>query len=215
MRLVALLLVMLVNACVKIAPPEVKVTPPKPVEPIADVIDPKIPREAYKWKSVVVREVRYWWGLDESTNTVFAQIHQESRWRYDARSKYASGLAQFTPDTVSWISSMYPADLGEANPLDPRWAIRAMVVYDRDLMRAFSVSPSRDRWAFTLASYNGGKGWVIKEQALAANAGRDRNLWYCNTEHQRARAEWAWKENRDYPVKIERWRTTLYKEWNY
>jgi len=142
--------------------------------------------------------------------TVFySQIHQESGWNPDAKSQYASGLAQFTPDTAKWISKLYPVDLGENNPLDARWAIRACVKYDRWIYDKLSeVYQERQRWAMTLSSYNGGKGWLDRDRKLCFDAPCccDQMKWFENVEMFSNRAAWAIKENRDYVVKIlDRW----------
>lgn len=158
---------------------------------------------AYVLKRQLVGEVRFWWGIDTKTTIFFAQVHQESGWNPEARSPYASGLAQFTPDTAQWISRLYPKDLGEANPLDVKWALRALVRYDKWLFdRASYAQEDQDRWSFTLSGYNGGAGWVARDRKLAQQHGRNPNRWFCNVEHLSERANWAFRENRDYIVKI-------------
>lgn len=178
--------------------------------------DPEVPRLAYKLKRTLVGEVRYWWGFQTETAIFFAQIHQESRWNPEAKSKYASGLAQFTPDTAKWISGLYPVDLGENNPLDVKWAIRSLVRYDKWLWdRATYAQLKIDRQSFMLSGYNGGAGWVKRDRLMAEKAGKDSGKWVCNVEHYSDRAKWAIKENRDYIVKIlQKW-YPLYKKNNF
>jgi hypothetical protein len=94
----------------------------------------------------------------------------ESGWREDARSPVgALGLAQFMPGTAAWIAQLYPADLGDAAPLDARWALRALVMYDLWLWER--LTEFRDaglhRWGATLSAYNGGLGNVRKDRQLA------------------------------------------------
>jgi soluble lytic murein transglycosylase-like protein len=164
---------------------------------------PGIPELAYALKRNLIGEIRFWWGFDTRTTVFFSQVHQESRWDPEAKSKYASGLAQFTPSTAEWISKLYPKDLGDNNPLDSKWALRALVRYDKLLFDGATYAASNtDRWSFALSGYNGGAGWVKKDRALTTNAGRDPNRWACNVEHHSSRADWAIKENRDYIVKI-------------
>ena len=76
------------------------------------------------WQRDLVREARAVWGIDAPVPVMAGQIHQESLWRAHARSKYASGLAQFTPDTEAWIKAAYPQALAVGNAFDPRWAAR-------------------------------------------------------------------------------------------
>ena len=169
--------------------------------------DPRIPSLAYRLKRTVRGEVNYHWGLDQNGIVFYAQIHQESGWNPEAKSVYASGLAQFTPDTADWISRLYPADLGDNNPLDVRWAIRACIKYDLWLYERASYAADEDnRWRFTLSGYNGGAGWVKKDREFAVANGKRGDRWTCNVEHFSNRATWAIKENRDYVTKIlDRW----------
>ena len=160
---------------------------------------PGIPELAYTLKRNLIGEIRFWWGFDTRSTVFFSQVHQESRWDPEAKSKYASGLAQFTPDTAKWISGLYPKDLGENNPLDIKWALRALVKYDRFLNDKFPKAiTTNDRWAFALSSYNSGLGWTLKERKSAGDKGKNIDQWWCSVQHELVRAEWAFKESRDY-----------------
>lgn len=170
-----------------------------------------VPRAALKYQRALTRNVHMIWGLNGNTPVMAAQIHQESMWRETAQSKYASGIAQFTPATAEWISGAYR--LGEAQPTNPAWALRALVTYDRHLWDRTSGVDDCNRWAFTLAGYNGGAGWIIKERKMARAAGVPADLWFGGVERFSARAEWAWKENRDYPRKILYRHQPRYREW--
>lgn len=165
--------------------------------------DAQVPRAAEQYRRDLVRNARLVWGLDAPIATLAGQVHQESGWRHDARSPYAGGLAQFTPDTADWIGGVFP-DLAERQPFNPAWALRALARYDRHLWeRAPAGSPNCERWAFALAGYNGGSGWVARDRKKAAAAGADANRWWNQVElHNSGRAEWAFRENRDYPRKI-------------
>jgi hypothetical protein len=178
-----------------------------------EIRDPRIPDLAYRLKRTVRGEINYHWGIEQDGTVFYAQIHQESSWNPEARSVYASGLAQFTPDTADWISRLYPADLGDKNPLDVRWAIRALVKYDKWLYdRSSWAETLNDRWCFSLSSYNGGAGWVDRDRKLALQNGRSDKKWICNVQHFSNRADWAIRENRDYVDKIlNRW-VPLYEE---
>jgi soluble lytic murein transglycosylase-like protein len=178
---------------------EVKEQPAVDVE----VRDPRIPSLAYRLKRMIRGEINYHWGLGQDGTVFYAQIHQESGWNPKAKSAYASGLAQFTPDTADWISRLYPADLGDNNPLDVRWAIRAVIRYDKWLYDRFNFAfDNSNRWRFSLSGYNGGAGWVSRDRELTKARGKDPRKWICNVEHFSKRALWAFKENRDYVTKI-------------
>lgn len=167
----------------------------------ANAAEPPIPREALRYRADLVRNARLVWGLGAPVATFAGQIHQESRWRNDARSAYADGLAQFTPDTARWISGAYPGELADGDPFNPAWAVRALVRYDRHLWeRSPTGAPACDRMAFALAGYNGGAGWIARDRAKARAAGADPDRWWGHVERYNAgRAAAFFRENRDYP----------------
>lgn len=164
--------------------------------------DAQIQPAARQYQRELIRAARHVWGLEAPIATFGAQIHQESAWRPAARSPYADGLAQFTPATADWISGVYAAELGPAQPFNPTWALRALVRYDRHLWQANHGATACDRWAFTLAAYNGGQGWINRDRRLAAANGADPERWWKNVELYSPRARWAFEENRGYPRRI-------------
>lgn len=154
------------------------------------------------YKPHVIREARAQWGLSAPIALFAGQIHQESLWKKSASSKYANGLTQFTPSTEKWIKRVFPRDLGRGNAFNPQWAIRAMVIYDKWLYRRIKASTNCDRWAMTLAAYNGGLGWINRDKRRAKRYGKNPLKWWRNVENHSRRAKWAFKENRGYPRKI-------------
>lgn len=110
----------------------------------------QVPSEALAYRAELTRNARAVWGIDAPVSSFAAQIHQESRWRVDAVSVVgARGMAQFMPSTVDWIAGAYPAELGEAQPFNPSWSIRALVRYDRHLwerITAAGACASAWRW---------------------------------------------------------------------
>jgi soluble lytic murein transglycosylase-like protein len=163
---------------------------------------PRIPVRADGYSKLLEREAVHRFGLSAPVALLAAQLHQESHWRADARSPYAQGLAQFTPDTAAWIPGVC-ADIGPPNVWDARWSIRAQACYMRWLHgRISDTATPCDRWAMVLSAYNGGLGWVIRDRALASASGADRSRWFDHVERYSQRAAWAIKENRDYPRRI-------------
>jgi membrane-bound lytic murein transglycosylase MltF len=160
-----------------------------------------VPPQAQKYKADLIRNARFVWGLNAPIATFAAQVHQESAWRPDAKSPYAGGLAQFTPDTAEWIGGVYP-ELAERNPFNPAWALRALVRYDLHLYDRIAAVDECNRWAFTLSAYNGGLGWVNRDKVLARANGYDPDIWWNSVEMFSKRAGWAMRENRDYPRRI-------------
>lgn len=165
-----------------------------------------IPHDAYRHRAELTRNARLVWGLDAPVATFAAQIHQESRWRADAKSAVgARGMAQFMPATASWINGAYPAlkdnglELG-AVPENPAWAIRALATYDKYLYDRVKASNACERMAKALSGYNGGLGWVYRDEKLAAANGDDPLKWFGHVERFNAgRNRSAWTENRGYP----------------
>ncbi len=162
-----------------------------------------VPRNALQYKSYLVRTARFEFGMEAPVSALAGQIHQESAWNPRAKSAFASGLSQFTPDTEKWIIGLFP-DLGVEGVQDPHWAIRAMVRYDKRLVGQITANTTCDDWAFALSAYNGGLGWVLRDKKFAQGKGKNRNLWWghVETSPDPRRASQFVHENRDYPVKI-------------
>jgi soluble lytic murein transglycosylase-like protein len=175
----------------------------------------EIPREALAYRDNFIRIWRFYFAYAESPTIGFAQVHQESAWKADARSVYASGLAQFTPATAADYSRLLPAEVQATCPhktgcpTDPNWALHALSLYDYNLHHRLDWAETPDdRWRLALAAYNGGAGWIIRERAKANNSAR----WSDIADACMRRADFC-KENREYPVRIlENWRP-LYQRW--
>nr|WP_247738535.1 transglycosylase SLT domain-containing protein [Pseudomonas aeruginosa] len=149
----------------------------------------RIPTAAEQYRRTLVRSAHAEWGLSAPIATFAAQVHQESRWRADARSPVgAQGLAQFMPGTAEWIAGLYPTALGTNQPFNPGWALRALVTYDRWLYDRNQASSECDRWAFVLSAYNGGQGWVNRDRRLASASGADPLAWFDSVERFNAGA---------------------------
>jgi hypothetical protein len=76
------------------------------------------------------------------------------------------GFAQFMDSTAAEIHERESAlkELGaEPMPYDPRWAIRAMVLYDKWLYDRVNC----EGWYFSFRSYNGGMGLLNREISRA------------------------------------------------
>ncbi|MDD3310970.1 transglycosylase SLT domain-containing protein [Pseudodesulfovibrio sp.] len=161
-----------------------------------------IPARAKQYRATLIRCAHAEWGLAAPVATMAAQIHQESLWDPEARSAYASGLAQFTPATARWLPTVAP-QTGEPAPLNPGWALRALVAYDHWLHGKISAASPCDRWAMTLSAYNGGLGWLNRDRRIAPSSGLDPARWWGHVETVNAgRAAWAIRENRGYPRRI-------------
>lgn len=172
----------------------------------------EVPRAALAYRHTVIRESRVVWGLAAPSATFAAQIAQESGWNANATSPVgARGLTQFMPATEGWIKRTYPVDLGEGDALNPAWAIRAMLLYDAYLWQRLAVEPGCEQMAFTLSAYNGGLGWVKRDQAKTTASGGDARRWFGMVEaHNGGRSAAAFTENRSYPRRILLVQTPMY-----
>lgn len=161
-----------------------------------------VPQAAKPYQRDLTRHARAVWGMNAPIAVFAAQIHQESRWNKDAKSKFAGGLAQFTPDTANWISGVYPKELGSNQPFNPAWAMHALVTYDKQLYdRTKADTPCARMWK-GLWAYNGGEGWVRRDEALAAKRGANPRSAIEVEPFNAGRAPAMFAENRGYPRAI-------------
>ena len=135
-----------------------------------------------------------------------AQMTQESYCRPTAQSPYAHGLFQITPGTAGDLEAGICRDLGTAALYDIRWSITCGIRYDRHLWnRMGEYSPQVERTGATLAAYNGGRGWVNRDNRVCARTpGCNPSLYFGHVQvHQDLRrAKHNRKENREYPDRI-------------
>ena len=170
------------------------------------------PRKSLKYKRDLIRYSRITWGMNAPVALFASQIQQESSWDYLAKSPYADGLTQFTPSTASWLKEIYP-ELSNGNVYNPIWAIHAMLLYDQWLDKEIKAKDECNQWAMILSSYNGGLGWLKKDIELSSSKGMNPEIWWNNVELYSLRADWAMKENRNYPKKILLNHQSSYSNW--
>lgn len=120
----------------------------------------QVPQHAVRYRLELVRVAHAQWGLNAPVAALAAQVHQESGWRADAVSRVgAQGMAQFMPATSRWWCGRERQAPADCLPLNPTWALRAMVGYDKFL---YDRTPARlaryDRLWLALRGYNGGEG---------------------------------------------------------
>lgn len=157
-----------------------------------------IPREAIAYQAELTREARYAFGMDAPVALLAGQITQESGWRSDVCSKYACGLAQFTPGTAAWLAGINDR-VGDAEPLNPHWALRALVTYDHLLHDAANPADSDcDRWQFAFSDYNGGTKWRVKRQTMSPQPGNYAITAAFNPGVSKSNQQ----QNQDYPFRI-------------
>lgn len=160
-----------------------------------------VPAEAQQYRRDLTRIAQAEWGLDAPVATLAAQVHQESRWRFNAKSPVgAQGLGQVMPSTAAWLAELFPDTLGNVEPYNPTWSLMALVSYDRWLADRIKGRNACERHAMVLSSYNGGLGWLIRDRKLASAKGADPLAWFGSIERFNAgRSAAAFRENRGYP----------------
>lgn len=172
----------------------------------------QVPPAAAAWRAELTRAAHAQWGLDAPVAAFAAQVHQESGWRADAVSRVgAQGMAQFMPATARWWCQVNRLTVAECQPSNPRWALRALVGYDRWLWDRLGAAGEPYRgavegraargarlWA-TLRSYNGGLGHWQAESRLAAGPLRSQIDAACG---RARRAPVHCAENLHYPRRI-------------
>jgi soluble lytic murein transglycosylase-like protein len=170
----------------------------------------QIPAAAKQYRSELQREAQFVFGLRAPVPMFAAQIEQESSWRTGVTAwDNGRGLAQFMDPTAKFISETYP-ELGQPDPYNPRWAIRAMVrlnKYNFERVKGLNLC---HQWAAALKAYNAGLGWVMKAQQLASEPGK----WFGHVEDINAgQSQQNFEYSRLYPRKILYNRQAKYAQW--
>lgn len=182
------------------------------------VAQSRVPEACFQYQREITAQAHNLWGIDNPPTAILAaQVQQESSCNPTARSPFASGLTQFTPGTAADMAKRYPTELGPADPLNVQWALAAQALYMRDLTLSAQGDTYCDTWAFGLSSYNGGLGWLRRDQAMARKVGRDPVIWFDSVEitPDPRRAERFIRENRGYPQRILLKLTPIYAKAGY
>lgn len=175
----------------------------------------EIPSSAWVYRDAMKKSAWRTFGLDAPVATLAAQIHQESAWDINAISAAgAQSLAQFMPGTAADMAARFPSICAPANPFNPVWAFQCRDKYLKTLITAIHNNESTecDDWALGLRAYNGGLGWIRKDQRLAAMDGANPNDWQELAPYNSGRRFSAWRENTEYPVRIFKLEP-IYKPW--
>lgn len=166
--------------------------------------DAQVPSACAQYRWTMTRNVQKFVGINAPLVVFAAQVQQESGCDALARSRVgAGGLTQFMPATAAWIPQL-DASLSPVDVYDPAWALKAQVVYMAWLLRRNPGATECDAYAFALSSYNGGEGWLRRDQKVTRAANADASRWFGHVaEHpDRRRAQSAIDENRGYPKRI-------------
>jgi len=169
-----------------------------------------IPPAAHKYRSELVRESQFVFGLRAPVPMFAAQIEQESSWRAGVTAwDNGRGLAQFMDPTARWVAESHP-ELGKPDPYNPLWAIRAMVRLNQFNFKRVRGADPCHKWAAALKAYNAGLGWVTRAQLRSPLP----DLWWDVTEWINAgQSAQNFEYSRLYPRKILYNRQTKYEPW--
>ena len=138
----------------------------------------QVPPAALKYRADLTREAHFVFGLNAPIDYLAGQIQQESGWRPGITAwDNGRGLAQFMDPTAEWISERYQ-QLGEPQPYNPLWAIRAMVRLDAYNAGRVAAATPCDQWGAALKAYNAGLGFVLRAQKRSSVPGK----WFGSTE---------------------------------
>jgi len=137
-----------------------------------------------------------------------AQGMAESNLDPQARSPVgAQGIMQLMPTTFREVASRN-TELTRVD--DARSNIAAGVAYDRQLwVRWERDSVHDDRWPFTMASYNAGRGTLLAAQRQAREARLDARQWRNIESIAPTVPRWRHRETLDYVRRIESFLTLL------
>ncbi len=165
-----------------------------------------------KYRGDLIRIAHATWGLDAPVPVFAAQIHQESGWNTAAVSRVgALGMAQFMPATARWWCTLNKLSLGNCQPSNPIWAMRAMIGYDQWLYQRVAATSEYDRIWATLRAYNGGLGHWQREAMLARPSQQRQDIdLQCG---QASRSVKHCPENLGYPDRILNRLQPLYAGW--
>lgn len=132
-----------------------------------------------------------------------AQAVTESGLDVGAKSRSgARGIMQLLPSTWKEIQSENP-EVKSIN--DPRWNIAAGIYYVRTHWRAWNrITDVKDRLAFTLGSYNAGRGRIHQARQVAIKNGLSPDKWESLVEIATNVPPWRYRETIRYISKIER-----------
>lgn len=163
----------------------------------------RIPAKVNRLRGPLTSAARWEFGLNAPVAILGAQIEQESGGEEEAQSPVgAQGPAQIMPETAKWFVKVRP-DLGPPDVWHGPWACRFLCAYNAWHLARSKGHTECDRWAKALAAYNGGLGWVQRDEAEAVRQGLDPLDWWDGVSRINAgRSQENWKQNRRYPDRI-------------
>lgn len=167
-----------------------------------------VPQRAQFYRADMTRSAYRVFGPSAPVATLAGQVHQESGWNCDARSRVgALGCTQFMPATAEDMAKQFPAECAPAQPLSPRWAFTCRDRYMRALMlqtKPYGTQPLSEcaQWWMALKHYNGGRGWTERQRREAKAAGMNPDDPRVLAAFTGGRSLANHRENTEYPERI-------------
>jgi membrane-bound lytic murein transglycosylase MltF len=158
-------------------------------------------RDAQRFDESFRKYTKRFFGVGYDWRVFKAQALAESQLDPGARNRTgARGLMQLMPSTFRQIQSQNPDFTSIDNP---EWNIAAGIQYDRTLWTLWDEHEAdADRKSFMLASYNAGRGTILRAQAMARRDSLDHLKW-ASIEIVAPRVErWRHRETLGYLRKI-------------
>ena len=171
---------------------------------LSGLAEAAVPRAAEKYRLEIIAASHAVFGPKAAVSSIAAQLEVESSWNPKAVSPVgARGLCQFMPYVGVDFAKRY-SDLRPYLPFDSGWCIKAIVRYLKE--RHDRYGEGRSECSTVLAgwvTYVGSMQAFDREVELCRNTvGCNPMRWFDNVELQQSRSDSAFRESRNYPVKI-------------
>lgn len=160
-------------------------------------------RDAQLFDESFRKYTKRFFGVGFDWRVFKAQAMAESRLDPQAHNPTgARGLMQLMPSTYRQIQTRNP----EFQSIDdPEWNIAAGIQYDRTLWNLWNDHETdADRQRFTFASYNAGRGTILRAQAMARKDSLDHLKWASIEAVAPKVQRWRHEETLGYLRKIQR-----------
>lgn len=167
-----------------------------------------VPPRAQMYRADMTQSAFRVFGPSAPVATLAGQVHQESGWNCDARSRVgALGCTQFMPSTAEDMARQFPHECAPANPMSARWAFACRDRYMRSLLAqttAYGTAPLTEcaQWWLALKDYNGGHGWTSRQRRAAKAAGANPDDPRALAAFTAGRSTSNHRENTEYPERI-------------
>jgi soluble lytic murein transglycosylase-like protein len=169
---------------------------------LCSVAHAQVPRAAMAYRSELIREAQFQFGIDAPVPIFGALVEHESGWRGDVVAwDGGMSLGQLMPSTAKFLTDVYP-DLGPVDAMNPSWSLRAMLRLNKYNYDRLDAVDNCNRWGKTLFAYNAGRGYVTQKESKSPHP----LVWWGLTENEATTQSPAnAAESKDYP------RVVIYK----